>query len=143
MADGDKDNLTGFWTGVYDYPHGLKEPVAFNAIIEDKGGALSGEIIEPNTFSPAKDRELFASLSGSREGTSVTFTKTYEKVPRAGHSLLYSGTLDGSGTRIEGTWKVMKAGRYLSGPFVMNRGSGKKASVEEKQKADLELVKPR
>jgi hypothetical protein len=134
-------NLTGFWTGVYDYGSGRKEPVPFNVIIEDNAGSLTGEIIEPNTFSPAKDRELFASLKGTREGTSVHFIKTYEKVPRAGHSIAYAGTLDASRTRIDGTWNGTGPYTSATGPFVMNRGSGKKAAVVEEQKAGLELVK--
>jgi hypothetical protein len=132
------DNLSGFWTGVYDYPNASREPVPFNAVIEDVRGALGGEIIEPNTFSPARDRELFASLSGTRQGNAVHFIKTYEKVPRGGHSIVYQGTLDATGTRIDGTWQ---AHARWSGPFVMNRSAGRKAEVEDKAASELELAK--
>jgi hypothetical protein len=139
-AEKNLDNLSGFWTGVYDYPVTHREPVPFNAVIEDVGGALSGEIVEPNTFSQAKERELFANISGTRQGTAVHFIKTYERVPRGGHSLVYQGTLDGTGTRIDGTWRA-HAG--WSGPFVMNRSSGKKAKIEDTIERALDLVKSR
>jgi hypothetical protein len=133
-------HLSGFWTGVYDYPVAHREPVPFNAVIEDAGGALSGEIIEPNTFSRAKDRELFASISGSRQGNAVHFVKTYERVPQAGHSVVYQGTLDGTGTRIEGTWR---AHPLWSGAFVMNRSTGKTAKIDSKIEHALDLAKTR
>ena len=138
MTDRKSDNISGFWTGVYDYPQAYREPVPFNAVITDSGGALTGESIEPNTFSTAQDKELFAHLSGTRDGSSVMFVKTYEKVPRGGHSIIYQGTLDASGTRIDGTWK---ASARWSGPFVMNRSSGAKVEQEEKAARELELVK--
>ena len=133
-GENERDNLSGFWTGVYDYPVASRAPVPFNAVIEDVAGALGGEIIEPNTFSPAKDRELFASLAGRRDGKAVHFVKTYEEVPRGGHSIVYRGTLDAAGTRIDGTWR---ANAFWSGAFVMNRSAGKAATVEDKSKLAL------
>ena len=140
-AEKKTDNLTGFWTGVYDYPDTYKEPVPFNAVIEDTMGSLSGEIIEPNTFSRTKDHELFASFSGTRQGSSVHFIKTYEKVPQGGHSIAYEGTVDESFTKITGTWKGERAGLLWSGPFLMNRADGRKAQVEKKTESELEIVK--
>ena len=139
-AEKNVDNLSGYWTGVYDYPVASRQAVPFNAVIVDVGGALSGEIVEPNTFSKTRDRELFASLSGTRQGNAVHFIKTYERVPQGGHSLAYQGTLDGSGTRIDGTWRVHA---LWSGPFVMNRSSGKKAKIERKVESALDLAKTR
>ncbi len=140
-SDKQSDNLTGFWTGVYDYPDGHREPVPFNAVIEDVAGALGGEIVEPNTFSSAKDRELFASLSGTRQGSSVHFIKTYERLPNGGHSLIYEGILDATWTRIDGTWSTTPPAWPLSGPFVMNRSDGKKAEANVKAGRKLELAK--
>jgi len=134
------DNLSGYWTGVYDYPRGDREPVPFNAVIKEVAGALGGEIVEPNTFSTAKERELFSSLSGSRRGKAVHFVKTYERVPKGGHSIAYEGRLDATGTRIDGTWRSMAANSTWSGPFVMNRSVGKKTSVEGKIERALNLV---
>jgi hypothetical protein len=135
------ENLSGFWTGVYDYPKAYREPVPFNAVIEDLGGALGGEIIEPNTFSAAQDCELFASISGTRQGNAVQFIKTYERVPRGGHSIAYHGTLEASCTRSDGTWRSTRADSSWSGPFVMNRSGGKKAIVEDKTERELDLVR--
>ncbi len=132
------EDLSGFWTGVYDYPRGLKQAVPFNAMIRDESGDLSGEIIEPNTFATAPDRELFASLSGTRRGGDVHFVKSYEDLPRAGHSIAYSGTLNADRTKLEGTWRSMEPGSTWSGPFVMNRKSGRKTEKKAKEKAGRE-----
>lgn len=139
--DKQSDSLSGFWTGVYDYPGGHREPVPFSAVIEDVAGALGGEIVEPNTFSSAKERELFASLSGTRQGGSVHFIKTYERVPNGGHSLVYDDILDAAATRIDGTWSTTPPAWPLSGPFVMNRSSGKKAAAKVKAGREVEVLK--
>lgn len=139
-AEKNVENLSGFWTGVYDYPVPSRQPVPFNAVIEDVSGALSGEIVEPNTFSRTKDRELFASISGTRQGNAVHFIKIYERVPQGGHSVAYQGTLDGTGTRIDGTWRAHAS---WSGAFVMNRSGGKKAKIEDKVESALDLAKTR
>lgn len=143
VADRASENLSGFWTGVYDYPDGSRQAVAFNVVIEDKDGTLTGEIIEPNTFSPVADRELFAHLAGAREGSAVHFVKTYEKVKRGGHSISYEGTLDASCTRIEGIWRAVGVRLPWSGPFIMNRGSGKKVAEKMTLERTLDLVKQR
>lgn len=138
---GDKGGLSGFWTGVYDYPDGHEQPVPFNAVIRDEGGSLTGEIIEPNTFAQCKDRELFASLSGTRNGNDVHFVKSYEDLPEAGHSIAYSGTLNADRTKIEGQWSTMEPGYSYAGPFVMNRKSGKKEERKVKEKAGREMAR--
>lgn len=119
MSDSDFKSLSGYWTGVYDYP-AADEAVPFNAVLSDEAGRISGEIIEPNTFAQAPDRELFSSLSGALDGGSITFIKHYESLPGAGHTVLYVGHVDAARTKIEGRWRI---GATWSGPFVMNRSS--------------------
>lgn len=135
------DNLSGFWTDVYDYPDGHREPVPFNAVIEDVTGTLASEIVEPNTLSSAKDRELFASLSGTRQGSSVHFIKSYQRVPNGGHSIDYEGVFAAAGTRIDGTWPTTPPAWPLSGPFVMNRSGGKNVAADVKAGRELEVLK--
>lgn len=133
MLEEDFKSLSGYWTGVYDYAQ-ADEPVPFNAILTDVGGQISGEIIEPNTFAHAPDRELFSSLAGALEGGSVTFVKHYEALPGAGHTVLYVGEVDARRTKIEGRWRI---GSSWSGPFVMNRASDG-ASVEITAKEEVQ-----
>ncbi|HTK84874.1 MAG TPA: hypothetical protein VL625_07280 [Patescibacteria group bacterium] len=141
MNGPDGQNLSGFWTGVYDYPDTHEQPVPFNAVIRDEGGSISGEIIEPNTFAKCNDRELFAVLSGTRSGSDVHFVKSYEDLPEAGHCIAYRGTLNADGTKLEGQWSTMEPGYSYSGPFVMNRKSGKKAEQKVKEKAGREAAR--
>ena len=138
MSNKQSDNLSGYWTGVYDYPRALREAVPFNAVITDSGGALSGEIIEPNTFPGVVDHELFASLSGARDGMTVSFVKTYEKSVRDKPPVMYEGSLDPTFTRIEGQWRI--TGQW-SGPFVMNRSTGHQASQKDEAAQERDLVK--
>ncbi len=138
MTQKSSENISGFWTGVYDYPRNYKQPVPFNVILTEDSNILRGEIIEPNTMSPVQNKGLFASLSGTRQGQNINFLKTYEGVPKASHSLLYEGTLDASHTKIEGMWRSVEHPSW-SGPFVMNRSSGKEERVEEKSIKELEL----
>lgn len=116
----DPIELTGFWTGVFDASDSSFEATPFHAFLQEAGGRLGGETIEPNTMSPERIAELFASLEGWREGPEIAFVKTYEDAMGAGHSVRYEGAVDASGGKIEGVWtQGGAAGR--SGPFVMNR----------------------
>lgn len=128
MTERAHKSLSGHWTGVYDYdnaPEGF-EAAPFNALLVESGCALSGEIVEPNTFSPDPQVELFASLAGGREGAEVSFIKTYERATHAGHSVIYEGVVNGALTRIEGRWRI---GGFWGGegPFVMDRADAGEA----------------
>lgn len=142
MTAENDNNLSGYWTGIYDYSLASKDPVPFNVVITDETGSLSGEFIEPNTFAKTPDRELFASLSGARDGMNVHFIKTYERVPRAGHSVIYEGTLDSTFNRIEGQWRAPAPCR-VTGSFIMNRTKGSGAKAEKMAERELELMKGR
>lgn len=124
MSDERDAGLSGYWTGVYDYP-GADEPVPFNAVLDVSGAAVSGETIEPNTFAPTPDGELFAWIDGSVADGEIAFVKTYEPLPGAGHAVSYVGRLERGGKRIVGRWRI-QAG--WEGPFVMDR-SGDAAAL--------------
>lgn len=96
--------LGGRWHGEYDSDS--SEPVTFTADLLVVDGMLSGSSSEPNTFPhvygiadvPAElDGEAFASRQ-------VVWLKTYTS--GVFHSVLYVGTLDEAGKRIEGRWHV-------------------------------------
>lgn len=114
-------NLSGYWTGVYDLPDPSYDPVPFNAVLTEVDGGMTGETVEPNTFSSEPSYELFASLAGRREGGLVSFIKTYEPAPMAGHEVRYEGVVNPELTRIEGEWTTVETGGGWSGPFVMSR----------------------
>jgi hypothetical protein len=131
------ESLSGFWTGVYDYPSNFAQPVAFNGMIIDIAGDLSGEIIEPNTISNSAISEMRADISGERVGLSVSFVKTYQKVEGAMHQLRYEGAVDEKLIKIQGKWILIKKDGTLNdawtGPFIMNRSIN---AAEEKIKIE-------
>ena len=124
--NGNSLNLTGSWAGRYKYAPGLKEaPQVFSATLEETEGLLRGETIEPNTFAPVATDTLVAGLKGSRDGLEVTFRKRYSDFNSK--DIDYSGYLDDSGNRIEGTWHF-PAWPWIRGTFTMVRERGVKTS---------------
>jgi hypothetical protein len=125
-------NIGGLWMGSYSYPasHGPTTP--FLARIEDRDGALSGTIIEPNYMGPSSD-SLEAILSGSRHGSAVDFTKAYDGASDAAHAVDYVGRLSADGNSITGVWSLEDA----DGSFEMYR----EAVWEEAAGREAEVVK--
>jgi hypothetical protein len=64
-------------------------------------------------------------LAGSRSGSIVTFTKSYEGPEKPNHSVEYEGTLTEDSLEIEGRWFI--PGNW-AGRFLMIRSGGR--SVE-------------
>lgn len=108
-------DIGGLWIGHYAYPLG-PAAVPFLANIEDRDGALSGTIVEPNTMGTTSDT-LDAILSGSRHGSAVDFTKAYDGASDAAHAVDYVGRLSVDGNSISGVWSLADA----DGPFEMHR----------------------
>jgi hypothetical protein len=117
-----QENLTGVWHGLYSYPVEL-EPVYFVATLIDAGSSLHGMTHEAVVGRFGAPLEMHASLSGSRDGHAVIFTKTYDGQRGEGfqHPVRYDGALNGDLTEIEGRWFI--AGDW-SGRFLMIRSSG-------------------
>jgi hypothetical protein len=111
-------DLSGKWTGVYNYPVPIP-PVAFEAIIHDRAGRISGTTSEMagRPFKPAQ--KLDAVIDGLREGHEVRFLKMYDSGDQGFDTVQYSGSLDRDGDEIAGTWAI--AG--MSGSFLMIRRS--------------------
>ncbi|MFZ4069217.1 MAG: hypothetical protein ACOYJ6_03840 [Caulobacterales bacterium] len=99
-------NLTGYWAGAYLYPMSGAPPVAFNATIEDRDGALVGEIDEPNTFADPAAARLFADLIGVRTGLQVRFVKSVDGTGGANHDIIYDGVASADFMRIDGIWSI-------------------------------------
>ena len=122
------DNLTGVWNGRYDYQHHLN-PVGFMATMIDSGASLSGGVSETCVDADGIAVDLFAMLSGRRNGSIVAFTKTYDESSGWNHSVEYDGRLSSDGNEIEGEWRI--PGR-AHGRFLMVRPERKTAEVEER-----------
>ena len=141
MSDTENKTLSGTWTGVFDYDENWGEATPFNAMLTETSGTVSGEICEPNTFASDQLPEIFASLSGARDGFDVEFVKTYEQRPGAGHRVRYQGVANAKLDCIRGEWSI-SGGFGGSGPFVMNRSGGAQEeakSTEEATEEPLEM----
>jgi hypothetical protein len=123
--DAQTQNLTGVWNGLYSYPDGRS--VTFVATLIDSGSTLSGSTHEPCVGGDCPTATLFATLMGSRCGTSVTFRKTYEAADPRWGTVNYEGTLNADATEIEGRWMIPGA---WSGKFMMIRPQREAAGAE-------------
>jgi hypothetical protein len=123
-------DLTGVWNGLYSYADGRS--VTFVATLIESGSTLSGSTHEPCVGADCPARTLFASLMGSRQGSSVMFRKTYENAgPRFG-AVNYEGRLNGDASEIEGRWMIPG---IWSGKFMMIRPLREALKEEQRQSA--------
>jgi hypothetical protein len=117
MPDDDK-GLTGIWNGRYFYP-AMLPPVSFVATLIETKSRLTGSTHEAGSAVRASGAMAFATLDGARDGSHITFTKTYESLPAdSNHAVHYTGTLNADGTEISGKWNIPG---HWSGNFVMIR----------------------
>jgi len=105
------NNLSGEWQG--QYAGEGNAPTAFELELDQSGAAISGTIVEYNTFAP-NVAWLLSEFEGRVDGAEVRFTKTYTDTDAGvSHSVLYVGTLSNGGRRISGTWRLEGAtGRF-------------------------------
>lgn len=136
MNDSKNNNLSGFWSGTYNY---AQVPVAtpFNLFMEDNGGDLSGTTLEPNTFARSTLAELSATITGARAGSDVTFRKVYDAGQGAhANTVFYEGKVNADLTVIEGFW-TFRQPHMPTGGFRLSRASGAAEEAEEKVAADV------
>lgn len=114
MAEKD---LTGIWQGLYSYG-GVGHEVGFTATLLESGGSVYGTTHEYDPRLAASN--LDASVTGSRTGQRVSFTKTYEVEGEDFSPISYEGVVSPDGTEVEGTWSLRTAAP-LSGRFLMSR----------------------
>jgi hypothetical protein len=126
-------NLTGYWSGSYDYGGG-EGPTPFSAYISDVSGSILGTTLEPNTFVRGSLSELSAEIMGACNGRIISFVKRYHRAPGVHrHPVYYSGAADAKFTRVDGTWRFNNG---FSGTFVMTRASaGTSAQARQREKA--------
>jgi len=133
MSDEAEHDLSGQWSGIYNYPS-LYPPNTFEATIRDTGGVVTGVISQPGEFFEPAGTVQTAVIEGSRSGTSLSFIKMYDDLNRP--TPHYHGTIQPGGDEIEGEWTI--PGNW-SGTFLMVRGPRAKASVERRVTEKIEL----
>jgi hypothetical protein len=128
-----KQSLTGVWQGLYTYSDGTS--VAFVATLIDSGSALTGSTHELCTAGAWIGSTIYATLSGSRQGSAIAFTKIYDEVGFEYQSAVkYEGTLSGDEMEIEGRW-IIHSMRF--GKFLMIRSNGKTTEIQRKVTARI------
>ena len=133
MSDEAEYDLSGDWSGIYNYPS-LYPPNSFEAKIVDAGGAISGIITQPGEFFEPPGTIQTAVIEGSRSGSSLSFIKIYDDLSRP--TPHYHGVIQFGGDEIDGEWTI--PGNW-SGTFLMVRGPRTKASVERKVTEKIEV----
>lgn len=126
-------DLSGEWTGIYNYPVALP-PVAFEAVLQDLDGRISGTISEVTETLSRPAQRLDSVIDGRRDGLSVQFIKMYEQADHEFDVVHYSGSVDPEGAEIAGTWAL--AG--MSGTFLMVRRPGATEAVEQEAEATID-----
>jgi hypothetical protein len=119
------DSLSGEWDGIFNYPRDMP-PNAFNAVLREESGALTGEVAESGEVE-GDPTVLHAWLEGRRSGDAVRFVKSYDAATRADYIVHYTGTIAPDGNEINGRWDV--PGDW-SGTFIMVRKLGNAEAAE-------------
>lgn len=109
-------SVAGAWRGRYTYWGGKGLTTPFLAKIDDNGVRLTGEMIEPEANGGIGSRK--ASIVGTREGTSIKFTKS---------RVDYVGRVSTDGRAISGVWSFLP----FDGTFGMHREADVPEDVEE------------
>ena len=123
--------LTGVWQGTYTYPLG-GPTVPFTATLIEAGHAVSGSMHEPCMMLGSPNETLFATLAGTRNGSGVSFVKTYDGSNPHYRSVNYEGTVNGDATEIDGRWTVPW---NWSGRFLMIRSGDQPAETAKREEA--------
>ncbi len=118
------DDLSGQWTGIFNYPRGLPS-TGFTATLRDEAGLLSGETVEPRYDGAAT---LHAIIDGRRDGETVRFAKSYDGADGEYDIVRYDGTVDDAGLEIAGRWDIPG---IWSGTFIMIREANLGDAVEQ------------
>lgn len=119
-------DLSGDWSGIFNYPTDLPA-TAFLAHLVDSSGAICGTVDEPNIWVAGR-AAIGAVVDGRREGSGVRFVKYYED-PDGGYDVVhYDGQIDEAGDEISGRWDI--PGEW-SGTFIMTRRPRPGVTVEQ------------
>ena len=127
MTAGANLDLSGRWTGIFNYP-AFQPPNGFEAVLRDVGGAISGTISEQDDDPQGSGGTLHSFIEGHRQGSAVTFTKMYDDLDRMPEPVFYSGAIQPDGNEIDGRWEIPG---HWGGTFLMVRNPGADEAVEE------------
>ena len=133
MSDEGGFDLSGQWSGIYNYPAHYP-PNTFEATIRDTGGLITGIINQPGEFFEPPGTVQHAVIEGRREGSQLSFIKMYDDLGRP--TPHYHGVIQAGGDEIEGEWTI--PGDW-SGTFLMVRGPRAGATIERKVTEKIEL----
>lgn len=118
-------DLTGRWTGIYNYPE-ILPPNNFEALLRDVGGDVTGVTTERDDDPYGSGNLMHAIIEGHRHGNSVTFTKIYDELEPEPVVIFYDGVIDDGGDEIHGQWE--RPGMWV-GTFLMIRSGGAEEEV--------------
>jgi hypothetical protein len=107
-------SLTGHWHGRYTYLDG-GEGEAFEAHLVELSDVLTGTTSEKSNLHDGFEGVRRATLSGSRNGSIVSFVKHYLQGQGHDEPIKYDGEVNDDATEIEGIWRIDRAafGRFL------------------------------
>ncbi|KQN80744.1 hypothetical protein ASE90_14055 [Sphingomonas sp. Leaf67] len=125
-------DLTGKWSGIFNYPH-TNPPTAFEADIADLGGSIVGTIHEPDLYSQPPGALIAAAIDGHVEGARITFSKFYDDSAGYADMVVYSGVLSEDGCEISGRWDIPGV---WSGSFLMIRPANEPAVADAEAVAE-------
>jgi hypothetical protein len=126
-------DLTGQWSGIFNYPHS-NPPTSFEAALTDQGGTIAGTIAEPDLFATTEGAVVTASVDGRHSDGQVTFVKLYDLAGKDYDFVRYEGTVSTDGNEIDGRWDIPGV---WSGTFLMIRAAA--AVVAEEIEAAEEV----
>ena len=105
MSSADELDLTGEWSGIYNYPYHYP-PNSFEASIRDAGGLITGVIRQPPEAFEPRGAYQHAVIEGNRDGDRVRWIKIYDDLTRAPPH--YVGTVQPGGDEIAGEWQLVR-----------------------------------
>jgi len=130
-----KHDLTGRWTGIFNYPSS-DPPNSFEAELRDLGGLLTGLTTERDDDPQGSGETLHAVIEGRREGNVVRFDKRYDDFDLMPDLVHYDGFIHPGGDEIEGQWEIEG---FWSGTFLMVRRCAGGEEVEEDVAETIDL----
>lgn len=133
MSGEGEHDLTGEWSGIYNYPAHYP-PNAFEASIRDTGGIITGVTRQPREIVEPAGNHQHAVIEGSRQGSMVRWVKLYDDLSRA--TPHYQGRIQPGGDEIEGEWHI--PGNW-SGTFMMMRRRKDEAGEVRKVAEEIEI----
>lgn len=122
------ESISGRWHGRYTYLDG-GEGEAFEADLIESQDAIIGTTTEVSNHFDGFKGARRATLSGSRNGSIVSFVKHYAQGHGHDRPIKYDGEVNDDATEIEGIWRI---DRDAFGRFLMIRDLALPQAIEIK-----------